>query len=605
VLGVVGDAVSCGGGEAVATSALNAVAPSSRWFARVFLLLAGSVVWAAPALAQAVPPGAGGAPAIPPNVSAPLQAPPVERVLPPAQPEVLPPTPPANAGPVEVPKGGPVRVDEIRLQGFTVYDPVQLRAMYADAVGPAVQRTRLDEIVRGLQTRYREDGYILTVVRGEFRREKGRIVFVIQAVEGYIGDVKLDGDIGPAGALVYRMLNKLTDKRPVNNADLERALLLANDVPGVTAKAVLRRSNEPGAVQLIAQLSRKAISAFATYDNRGSKEAGPNEMLISGATNSFTNFGERLEALLFSTLNREQIFGQVNGDAFLGADGLHIRAYFGRGNNQPGGILATTGFNGDLSIAGADLSYPIVRSRRFNWSVNTDIDTYNTDITLSAFGTSSFSASHQLLWRVGSSADVQDALLFDFPAATSLNFKVTHGLVGTSDTRPGDNVHFTKIAGDLTRVQNLWTIADVGIALKASVGGQYTSDILPTNEKFYLGGTRFGRGFFNGEVTGDRAIGSSIELQENDKLVHLPFAPPDFELPTQFYQFWDYGHAFNLAPNDQNFTLRSVGLGARADVTQWLFVELEGVHRFTTRPQGTGTQLEGQYAFFTRATLRY
>ena len=105
----------------------------------------------------------------------------------------------------------------------------------------AVPRTRLDEIVRGLQTKYREDGYILTVVHGQFERSNGRIVFVIQAVEGYIGDVKLDGDIGPAGALVYRMLKKLTDKRPVNNSDLERALLLANDVPGVTVKAVAPR----------------------------------------------------------------------------------------------------------------------------------------------------------------------------------------------------------------------------------------------------------------------------------------------------------------------------------------------------------------------------
>ncbi|MBV9552815.1 MAG: ShlB/FhaC/HecB family hemolysin secretion/activation protein [Alphaproteobacteria bacterium] len=560
-----------------------------------------------PALAQAVPPGGGAAPIIPPSVSAPLQAPPTERVLPPEQPQVLPPTPPPSAGAVEPPEGGPVRVDEIRIQGVTVYDAGALRAEYAGAVGAAVPRIQLDEIVRGLQTRYREDGYILTVVRGSFEKgNNGRVVFVIQAVEGYIGDVKLDGDIGPAATLVYRMLNKLTDKRPVNNADLERALLLANDVPGVSVKAVLRReSGEPGAIQLIAQLSRKSLSGFATYDNRGSHEAGPNEMLLSGATNSFTNFGERLEALLFSTLNREQIFGQVNGDAFLTADGLHLHVFFGDGNNQPGGILKPTGFNGDISIAGGELSYPVFRSRRFNLSVNTDVDTYNTDITLAALGATGFSASHLTMWRGGSSGDLQDALFFDLPAATSLNIKVTHGLVGTSDTRPGNVVHFTKVAGDLTRVQNLFTLVDVPIALKASVGGQYTRDILPTSEKFYLGGTRFGRGFFNGEVTGDKAIGSTTELQENVKLVHLPFTPPDLELPAQFYQFFDYGHAFNLGPGDLDFSLRSAGLGVRSDLTSWLFLELEGLHRFTTHPQGLSVAVEAEYAFFTRVTAHY
>ncbi|HZK90678.1 MAG TPA: POTRA domain-containing protein [Stellaceae bacterium] len=587
-----------------------------HWKILAVLLFVGAVLPASvvPVFAQAVPPGAGapvippgaGAPAIPPGAAAPFAAPPTERVLPPEQPEVLPPAPPPSAGAVEAPEGGPVRVDAVRVQGVTVYDEAALKALYGDAVGAAVPRTRLDEIVRELQTKYREDGYILTVVHGQFERANGRIVFLIQAVEGYIGDVKLDGDIGPAGDLVYRMLKKLTDKRPVNNSDLERALLLANDVPGVTVKAVLRRqSNEPGAVELVAQLSRKALSGFATYDNRGSHEAGPNEMLLSGATNSFTSVGERVEALLFSTLNREQIFGQVNADAFLAADGLHLHAFFGDGNNQPGGILAATGFNGDLSIGGGELSYPIFRGRRFNLSVNTDVDTYNSDISLTSIGNTAFSASHLLTWRGGASADAQDALFFDFPAATSLNIKVSHGLLGTSDQRPGNNVHFDKVSGDLTRVQNLWTIADVATALKVSIGGQFSNDILPTNEKFYLGGTRFGRGFFSGEVTGDRAIGSTIEFQENDKLEHLPFANPDFVLPAQFYQFYDFGRGYNLAPSDQDFTIQSLGLGVRSDLTDWLFVELEGLHRLITHPQGPSVAVEAEYAFFTRVTVHY
>ena len=154
-------------------------------------------------------------------------------------------------------------------------------------------------MVQALQTRYREDGYILTVVRGEFRKtNEGQVVFlVIRATEGYISDVKLDGDIGPAGTLALDMLQRLTDKRPVNNKDLERYLLLANDIPGVTARSVLRREGlEPGAVQLVAQVARKEVSGLLSFDNRAPPEAGPYELLLSGATNSYTRFGERAEA---------------------------------------------------------------------------------------------------------------------------------------------------------------------------------------------------------------------------------------------------------------------------------------------------------------------
>jgi len=169
-------------------------------------------------------------PPIPPGVLAPL-TPPAQRVLPPEQPEIVAPAPPpAPAGPP--PSGAPVRVDRIRIEGVTIYDTAGLEAQYAGAVGPAVPRAQLDAIVQALQARYREDGYILSLVRGEFVRSGGEVVFVVRAIEGYISDVKLEGDIGPAGILVLEMLDHLLGRRPVNNADLERYLLLANDIPG-------------------------------------------------------------------------------------------------------------------------------------------------------------------------------------------------------------------------------------------------------------------------------------------------------------------------------------------------------------------------------------
>src|ERR1700761_6959983 len=100
-------------------------------------------------------------------------------------------------------------------------------------------------------------------------------------------------------------------------------------------------------------------------------------MLVARSTNSFTSLGEQFQALMFTTFNREQIFGQVNADTFLFSNGLHLHTYFGKGNNQPSGILANTGYNGDLSIGGGELSYPLVRSRRFNWYINADADKYD------------------------------------------------------------------------------------------------------------------------------------------------------------------------------------------------------------------------------------
>jgi hemolysin activation/secretion protein len=564
----------------------------------ITIVLAG--LWPGETRAQAPPPP------IPPGVLAPL-TPPAQRVLPREQPEIVPPAPPP--GPVGPPPSGePVRVDRIRIEGVTIYDTAGLQAANADAIGPAVPRARLDAIVQELQARYRDEGYILTLVRGEFIRSGAEVVFVVRAIEGYISDVKLDGDIGAAGVLVLELLDHLLERRPVNNADLERYLLLANDVPGVRARAVLRREGaEPGAVALVAQVSRREFSGLLNYDNRGPKEAGPHEILLSGASNSFTRFGERFEALFFNTFNQEQFFGQVNADGFIGSDGVKGHLYVGRGNTQPGGALTGVGYNGDLTIGGGAVSYPVVRSRRFNMFWDTGLDTYQSRITLAPGGgvPPSRQDSRLLIWRAGGYADVQDALFFEFPAATALTFHGSQGLAGISQTRPLNRVDFSKVGGDLTRVQDLLTIDTVRTALKLSVGGQYSDHILPPSEKYFLGGTRFGRGFFNGEVTGDRAIGSTVELQANTAFTDVPFAPADYRLPAQFYGFWDFGRGYNLGAAEPSHTVQSLGIGVRSDVTPWLFTELEGVHRLTTHPQGKSAATEASYAFFARVTMHY
>ena len=95
-------------------------------------------------------------------------------------------------------------------------------------------------------------------------------------------------------------------------------------------------------------------------------------------------------------------------------------------------------------------------------------------------------------------------------------------------------------------MQDLFSIGKVNTALKTSIGGQYTTDVLPPSEKFFLGGTRFGRGFYYGQVTGDRAIGSSVELQFNTQFSDLPLVNSDYQVPLQFYSFWDYGHSYNV-----------------------------------------------------------
>jgi hemolysin activation/secretion protein len=548
---------------------------------------------------------------------APLISPPLPGVLPAPQPEVVPPPAvPEAPSAAPIPEGPPVRIDAVRVEGVSAYELASIAPFYADIVGATVPRSRLDEIVENVQTKYRSDGYILTVVRGEVQSVNGRTVFVLRAVEGYIAEIKLDGDIGPAGTLAYNILEHLTWIRPVKNADLERYLLLVQDIPGVSARAVLRHvSAEPGAVQLVAQLSRKPVSAYFQYDNLASQVAGPNEMLLSGASNSFTSFGEQLQGIFYNTFNREQIFGQANASAFLGSEGLKLWGYAGKGNSMPGGALAQVGFNGDYTVGGAGLSYPVIRSRRLNLSIDGTFDIYDSTIDVTGAGGASgeLNESHLRILRAGQTLDFQDSAFADLPAGNLSIFRVSQGLPGlgassnpaTLSPRLGNRTDFTKLSGEFTRVQNLATFGTVGTALKLSLAGQYTGDILPPSEKFFFGGVRWGRGFFYGQVTGDRAVATTAELQFNTGFTDLPIVGADRRLDVQFFGFYDYGRAYNLAAGEFDQTLDSIGIGARSDVTPWMFVELAGIRRLATRPDGANTSKLPSYMLFSRVAIHY
>ncbi len=544
---------------------------------------------------------------------APLVTPPLQKVLPTPSPEVLPPALAPAPAPEAIPPGPALHVDDVRLEGFTVYDADVLRPFYGDLIGANVPRERLLAAVDALQTRYREDGYVLTTVHGAAEHKNGRLVFVIRATEGYISSVKLDatGEIGSVGSLVLDILNHLTAVGPVRNADLERYLLLVNDIPGISAQAVLLPSGSAGAVDLVAKVARKPFGVQFQFDNRGSQQVGPYEALLTAQSNSFTGAGELVQGTFFNTFNREQLYGQVDVSLFLNSEGLKLRGYAGRGNTQPGGSLEGTGFNSDLQIAGAGLNYPVVRTRRFNLSVDAAFDTY--DGTIDTFATGRLSDTHLRIVRFGGTTDFQDTLVGGLPAATYSILKFSQGLPAfgaspnsqAAPARPGERNDFTKITGELTRVQNLFALGDAQTALKTSVGGQYTGDILPPSEQYLLGGTRYGRGFFAGQVAGDRAIGATVELQLNTGFDGFGWLNPEGRLNVQFYNFYDYGRAYNLVPGQPDHTIDSIGLGARSNLTPWLYAELEGVRRLTTHPTGAAAAAESNYAVFSRVVLQY
>jgi hemolysin activation/secretion protein len=542
---------------------------------------------------------------------------PIPRILPPAPPPVggaLPLPPPA--APSVVPPVS-VAVNSVVVEGATAFLPSRLASFTAGLVGPAVPLSKIEAARVGILNLYRASGYVLTTVSAAVDA-RGRLRFVV--TEGYVRDVKLEGDIGPAGTQVLRFLRHLTEERPINAATLERWLLLAQDVPGVSVQAVLRPNpDDPGALTLVARVSRAVLSGLFTADNRAFRLSGPQEGLAIVDLNSFTEFGERTEFSLYRTAGGTQTFGQAAEEFFVGGSGLRIRLYGGAGDATPSGFLHAIGFEGQTTTFGAAAIYPLIRSRQQTLNLSGYLDAVEDEVwTNSGPEGARLRASRDSVrvFRVGANYALQDLLAgADRSAINAVAVRVSQGLSGFGGTgndnpnpsRPGERIDFTKLDAQLSRTQTLFQPwKDASVALEVLTGGQITNKELPAVEKFFLGGSQFTRGFYSGEVTGDQALYWTLELQLNTGLDLVVFHRP-VNIAAQFYTFYDRGEAWQLLSSERNVRLSSEGIGVRLNITRYTELDLEGDIRNTRLPEGTSATVkpEKAEAFYWRVVARF
>ncbi len=571
-------------------------------------VLGGPLVLGLALAASGAPPAGAQAPSIPAQPGpiervAPVAPPPqqgiIERVAPVAPPQLG----PSLRPPEEQRATGPgesrtVRITRIVLHGNQAVPEAALRPILAPLEGQTVTLGQIEETRLEVLRAYRAAGYPYTAVAAALApAPDGAVELRIGVTEGFVAEVKLDGDIGPAGTQALRFLERVVNQRPLTNEALERALLLVSDIPGVTVRGVLRpMAGEPGALQLVAQLTRRPYSGYFNLDNRGYKLTGEWQGLLVAGLNSFTSLGERIEVAILESEANNQTFGQVSGEAFVGGSGLRVRLYAGMGRTRPGSPLAALGYTGDTWVAGIGATYPVIRSRSLNLSVTGQFDLFESTVEVSPTGVSERASRDAVrALRLGAEGSVRDTLLDFAPAAavTTATVRLSQGIevLGSSRTgdpdvgRAGSDFAFTKLTAEILRNQPLFAPLP-GLVLGAQVllAGQWTNDVLPLSEKFYLGGARLGRGFYSGQLTGDRGFGAALELQLSTSFgIDRPrlLGGGQTQLASQFYLFRDEGWTWENRAEDPDRHLSSWGGGVRLVFDEWLQFDIEAVHRIT------------------------
>lgn len=461
-------------------------------------------------------------------------------------------------------------------------------------IGTEVTIGGLREIANRIEQLYRDDGYLATRVIIPPQTIEGGIA-ELQVHEGRIIHYEVNGDIGPVKKKIASYLDNLITNKAARRSELERYLLLARDLPGISLTGTLRSAgdNLPGGVILVVDTARKPVDGFVQLQNRNAQATGAFTLSGGVAANSNTEYGERVGGIVLAALEvPEQFSGFASAEFSPGNDGLVVRMETVYGLAEPGDNLADLDLNVDSFTLKAEAEYPVVRSRNFSMWTRGGIDWIDTRTSLGDKPGDKELFDDQL--RV-IYAGARGLWLGPFGGRAEFDVELRKGIdhFGASDgpklaRSRGDMVaDYALVRGDVSYAQPIWPFFE----LFGKASFQLSDEPLPTYEEMTLGELTVGRGFEPGAITGDRGIGLTGEIRYHPQGVDFSWLDR-----LEVYGFIDYGRIYDInKPTGQEFEdLMSIGFGTRFQVLEMLYGDVyfaspqtEGLSTVGVKPEGT------------------
>lgn len=405
------------------------------------------------------------------------------------------------------------------LAGNTALSHAELEPLWRDRLGREVSLAELWSIAAEITARYRNAGYILSraIVPAQ-EIEDGRVR--LEIVEGYIDNVIIDtgesGEVRGDRTLLDHAIERIKASRPLRASVLERYLLLLNDLPGVSARSILRPSPvEPGASELVIVWEEDRFAGSVSADNFGTRFLGPLEFTATGIVNNLYGRHDSTALRGLVTAQVEELqYVALRHVLPVGPEGTQLAFDGSYSNSEPAPLdgLQDVDQEGESLFASLYATHPFVRTRGRNLSVFGGFRFQNSDNDL--VGTT-VSRDRIRSITAGGTFDTVDP----FRGVTLLGLDVTQGLNilgarGESDDDPPGSrevgsLNFTRFGAFLTRTQDL----SRGFSLLTAVTGQYSLDSLLAPEQFGIGGETFGRGYGPYEIAGDHGLAGKLQLQ--------------------------------------------------------------------------------------------
>lgn len=445
-------------------------------------------------------------------------------------PKRIAPDKPAEPAALESLSGASITVTGFRFAGNTLLSTAQLNAAVADYLNRPLDFNQLQAAAAAVADAYRQAGW---VVRAYLPKQDITEGFVtIQVVEAVFGGTVLEG-AEPSRFSVATLLARIeaaqAKDQALNANDIDRALLLADDLPGIAVTGFLRPGGKADSTELVLRVDDKpVVTGEVSADNSGSRSTGETRLNETLTLNSPAGAGDLASLNLMASEGSEYArlaysvpVGLQGARLGVSASGMRYHVI------TPEFVLLSS--HGKSETTGLDYSYPVVRSRLRNLYFNFSYDSkrFHNEASLSV--QSDYAVDVATLGLNGNSYDNLGGGGANTASLAWVSGTLDHKALESGEN-PALDGHFFKWRYSLTRQQILTDT----LALYASYSGQWAQSNLDSSEKFFLGGANGVRAYPASEGGGSAGQLAILELRWR--------LPENFSLTG----FSDWGHVTNF-----------------------------------------------------------
>ncbi|MDP2433439.1 MAG: ShlB/FhaC/HecB family hemolysin secretion/activation protein [Pseudomonadota bacterium] len=440
----------------------------------------------------------------------------------------LPPeTRPAEAAPDSA--GALIRVKQFRIEGATLFPPEALAALLADLQDRELSLAQTREAAARVTRHYREAGYF--VARAYLPPQTAADgVLTLRVVEGRYGEIQPGAATDPDTLRATLGKQGVAAGQPIRRDDLERGLLLLEDLGNAGVRASLRPGVSVGTGDLLVDATGlPPITGDLGLDTFGAESSG--QVRLNAGIGFNGGRGDLARLRLTHASGLDYLSASYQSPA--GHNGLKLGISQTWMRYDLDGTFAALGAQGDSRITALNAAYPLILNQRGKLHASASLEhkalkddtsagnTADKRIDLATLGLSGvLAATPGRLYQGRASLTLGDLDLGRNPAQQAADAAAGRTQGSYAVLRGNWQSRF-----DLAGGRNL--------ALKLE--GQLPDGNLDSSEKLALGGPYAVRAYATGESAADAGL-----------IAHLEWSTPlALELPgrTRFTAFLDAGYA--------------------------------------------------------------